>query len=270
MQNQYAQFNPYMPNPLIFVSPTDPEYAKVDYFFKLNFELSSPIRRPSVVAAIEENPPSSSVDEKEKQKAKPPIMHKGPLSLSWINLGRTAGEVRREQPFVSEIPASMFYLMNLMKSQAGGGGYSLKVVAEGTYLMDLKYLCSGVESDSFQFDAENVEFRPKEAGLSIRNIGAESLSEMNKKFMEFGTYFKRLEMATSVIPGSLEMPVEGFVYKSLSKAVNQFLFSIRHFIFNGPKEETLLQFSMRMRRFAGIISFLGRLFKVEPEGEITF
>lgn len=251
----------------MFITPSDPEYQKLDYFFKLDFELPSPRRRPSICAPIQENPPVVDLVKKEDESLLKKTNHKGPLSLSWMNLGKTVSEVGREKPFVSEIPCSLYYLINHIKREQSREEYTLKVVEECTYLMDLKYLCTGVESDSFQFDAENVEFRPKEANLSIKDIGAGSLKAFNEKFIEFGTYFKRLEMATTIIPGSFEMPVTGFVYKSLSKAVNQFLFSIRYFIFNGPKDETILQFSMRMSKVSGIISSLGRLFKVQPDGE---
>lgn len=258
VQNQYRQFNPYMPNPLIFISPGDPKFEKVDYFFKLNYQLTSPIHRPSLKAeqpAIECPP----IVEKSQQ-----MVPCGPFSLSWINLGKSS--VEKEKPFVTEVNSATFHLMNLLrgKSQAE---YSLKVVSEHFYLMNLKYLCSGVQSDSFQFDSENVTFSARESGVTVPNISPDTLIEMNKDFIEFGTCFRRLELASSVIPDALIMPVEGFVYKALSKAVNQFLFSIRHFLFNGPRDETIMEFSLRIRQYSGIIGFFAKLFNVHPESK---
>lgn len=270
VENQYRQLNPYMPNPLIFIKPTDPEYQKLDYFFKLNFEVpSSPTRHPSwKTKAILHNSTEAKEEEKDvkvvKQKDKDdtPI---GPLALSWLHLGQPAG-VGKERPFVTESPSATFHLMNLVERQSGGE-YSLKVVPEPFYLMNLKYLCTGVESDCFKYDPVEVSFCPQERGLTVCHFAAETVVEMNRQFIEFGTCFKRLELATSVIPETRTMPVEGFVYKSLSKAVNQFLFSIRHFIFNGPKDETMMQFSMRIRKFSGIVVFFAKLFQIHPDGE---
>lgn len=261
VQNQYRQFNPYMPNPLIFISPGDPKFEKVDYFFKLNYELSSPLRRPSLKTlqpAIESAPIVG--DPKE-------VVPSGPFSLSWMNLGKSA--VAKEKPFVTEVASATFHLMNLLKRNSDPNEYSLKVVSEHFYLMNLKYLCSGVQSDSFQFDPENVTFSARESGVTVPNIAPETLIEMNRDFIEFGTCFRRLELASSVIPDALIMPVEGFVYKALSKAVNQFLFSIRHFLFNGPRDETIMQLSLRIRQYSGIIGFFAKLFNVHPESELS-
>lgn len=271
IENQYRQFNPYMPNPLMFVTPTDPKYEKVDYFFKLNFEVPSATRRPSwQPKAILGIDPIEKEKEKEKnKKSQKPEEDKpiGPLSLSWINLGRSSAATVQERPFITEVPSSTYHLMNLLRRQRSNEEYSLKVVQEPFYLMNLKYLCTGVQSDSFKYDEENVSFSPRETGFTVGHFAAESLVEMNRRFIEFGTCFKRLELASSVIPEALTMPVEGFVYKALSKAVNQFLFSIRHFIFYGPKDETIMQFSLRLKEFSGVVSFFAKLFKIHPDGE---
>lgn len=253
------QFNPYMPNPLLFVSPTDPKYETVDYFFKLNYEVplspvKSNLRRPTLPAI--ESGHTKTLE----------ITPLGPPALSWINLGQP-GSVPQERPFATEVPSATYHLMNLLKRQSGEE-YSLKVVPEHYHLMNLKYLCTGVQSDAFQYDEDNVTFTPRLDGFTVGHFSVGTLIEMNKKFIEFGTCFKRLELASSVIPEALTMPVEGFVYKALSKAVNQSLFSVRHFIFNGPKDETIMQFSLRIRQFSRIIAFFAKLFKMHPNGEI--
>lgn len=267
LENQYRQFNPYMPNPLMFVSPTDPKYEKVDYFFKLNYEVpTSPIRRPSWKP--KDLPAILGPKEEEEKKNKPPetdLKPIGPLSLSWINLGQSAA-ITPERPFATEVPSATYHLMNLLRRESGEE-YSLKVAAEPFYLMNLKYLCTGVQSDSFQFDEDDVSFSARETGVTVGHFAPNTLTETTKRFIEFGTCFRRLELASSVIPEALVMPVEGFVYKALGKAVNQFLFSIRHFIFNGPRDETIMQFSLRIRQFSGVLGFFAKLFQIHPDGE---
>lgn len=265
IDNQYRQFNPYMPNPLIFISPNDAEYEKLDYFFKLNFEIPSPVRRPSWKRPAEPLKPvaeKTSLDIERNADTQP----SGPLCLSWNHLGRPQSKVPRERPFVSECPEAMYHLTNLLNLNHG---HSLKVVEEPHYLMTLKYLATGVESDFFVYDEVNVSFAERENGITVGNFSPEAVQEVNRKFIEFGTCFKRLETATSVNAVALTLPVEGFVYKSLSQAINKFLFSIRHFIFNGSKSETMLQFSMRIRPFAKVIGFFAKVFKVHPQSECS-
>lgn len=267
VDNQYRQFNPYMPNPYIFVVPSDPSYEQLDYFFKLNFEVPAKAKRPSYTLPAIGAPPKISPPVAEEISSGTEIdVPTGPVAMSWINLGKPAAEVKPERPFITEVPYATYHLMNLLK-RTGGEEYSLKIMPEQYYLMNLKYLCTGVQSDSFVFDEENVSFASRETGITVGQMAPSTLIAINKRFIDFGTCFKRLELATSVIPDALIMPVEGFVYKALSKAVNQFLFSIRHFIFNGPTNETILQFSMRTRQFSEIIGFFATVFQIHPESE---
>lgn len=264
--NQYKQLNPYMPNPLIFVGPGDPKYERLDYFFKLNFELPSPERQRKVFA-LSGTPSTDSQPDESSEPVNVPVHEPAPMCLSWNHLGNTSIGSSYEKPFCSEHPDSLLHILNHLHLTRSNAKYQPKIVAGHIYLSDIKYLCTGVQSESFVFDEQLMTFSASVEGLTIKNVAVDTMKEHVKGFLEFGTCFKRLEIVSSVNVESLEMSVKGFVFKAVSNAITKFLFSIRHFVFNGPEEETILEFTMRIHKFARILTYFAKLLQIHPQGE---
>lgn len=253
---------------MIFVTPDDPKFQEIDYFFKLNFELPQ-LKRHTKLNPLLLTP---SIDETEEQsfenaESERKILFE-PRHSSWTHLGSKTVGYKYSPLFVTEHKESLYHLVSFVKSQQNERFQPPKIVNDCIFLDDIKYLCTGVRSDSFRYNSDLVSFELASPDFTTGYLTPATITEHLKGFLEFGKCFKRLELMTNLNQDTLQLPVPGFVFKALSRAVNKFLFSIRHFIFNqSRKEETLLSFSLRTRKFNEMVCFLARLLQVHSDGK---
>uniref|UniRef100_A0A182NC61 Gamma-tubulin complex component 6 n=1 Tax=Anopheles dirus TaxID=7168 RepID=A0A182NC61_9DIPT len=141
------------------------------------------------------------------------------FSLNWENLGQRY--VPEEKPFASECPGALFRFTAAQEYELGNKLPVIRIVTRQNFIRDIKFLITGVSSGLFQFDETN-RFRAL-PDITIDDVGIESMQSLIDQALEIGTCFRRLQMMTRKNPFTLELIMEGFVFKAFCESVENFL-----------------------------------------------
>ncbi|XP_049540333.1 gamma-tubulin complex component 6 [Anopheles darlingi] len=159
--------------------------------------------------------------------------------MNWENLGERF--VPQEKSFLSECQGSLFRLLAVEAStKSPKERLDIKVVGQSNFLRDIKFLLMGISSSVFHFDESNRFLAVP--NLTLEDVRISSMQPLIDRALEIGTCFRRLQMMTRKNPYTLEMLLEGFVFRAFCESVANFLCCYRVLVnaYEGPSVLQLL------------------------------
>ncbi|XP_050067712.1 gamma-tubulin complex component 6 [Anopheles maculipalpis] len=157
------------------------------------------------------------------------------FGMNWENLGQRY--IPGEKPFASECPGALFHTTAAHGNMLEYKLPELKIVSRMSFIRDVKFLITGVSSSLFQFDESN-RFRAL-PNITIEDVKIESIQSFIDQALVIGTCFRRLLMMTRKNPYTLELIMEGFVFKAFCESVENFLCCYRVLVYSYTGESLL-------------------------------
>uniref|UniRef100_A0A182LX96 Gamma-tubulin complex component 6 n=1 Tax=Anopheles culicifacies TaxID=139723 RepID=A0A182LX96_9DIPT len=157
------------------------------------------------------------------------------FGMNWENLGQRY--IPGEKPFASECPGALFRLNAAQEIILGRKLPEIKTVSRLNFIRDIKFLITGISSSLFQFDESN-RFQAL-ANITIEDVKIETIQSFIDQALVIGTCFRRLLMMTRKNPYTLELIMEGFVFKAFCESVENFLCCYRVLVYSYAGESLL-------------------------------
>ncbi|XP_052872931.1 gamma-tubulin complex component 6 [Anopheles cruzii] len=159
------------------------------------------------------------------------------FGMNWENLGQRY--VPKAKSFTSECRGSLFPMLAVEASvKTPPEQLDIKIVTQCNLLRDVKFLLTGVSSSIFYFD-ETHRFRALPS-LTLEDVAIGSMASLLDRALEIGTCFRRLQMMCRKNPYTLQLLLEGFVFKAFCESVDRFLACYRLLV-NAYEGPSLLQ-----------------------------
>lgn len=177
------------------------------------------------------------------------------LSWNWENLDCIGIPVSK--PHITE--ANLALELQAIHDKSLGKNTIAKIVSQERFFRDLKSLTVGIQSDSFVHD-EHIVFRMIE-NITILGILPGTIENYVIDFLECGTCYKRLQIM--IMKRNYKLMFEGFIFKALCSAVDEYLVTFRQFVFS-VQNESLLEFYKRMKKMMKQISNLSYTLAIHP------
>uniref|UniRef100_A0A8W7NYR9 Gamma-tubulin complex component n=1 Tax=Anopheles coluzzii TaxID=1518534 RepID=A0A8W7NYR9_ANOCL len=184
------------------------------------------------------------------------------FGMNWENLGQQY--VPEEKPFVSECAGALFRFTAVQESAMGHALSEKKVVSRANFIRDIKFLITGVSSSLFHFDERN-RFRAL-PNITIEDVRIESIQSFVEQALEIGTCFRRLLMMTRKNPYTLELIMEGFVFRAFCESVENFLCCYRVLV-NSYAGESILQLLQMLSPANEQLLSMAKLCSLHPGNE---
>uniref|UniRef100_A0A182R2X0 Gamma-tubulin complex component 6 n=1 Tax=Anopheles funestus TaxID=62324 RepID=A0A182R2X0_ANOFN len=184
------------------------------------------------------------------------------FGMNWENLGQCYIPV--EKPFASECPGALFRLNVAQENALGRKLAEIKIVSRLNFIRDIKFLITGVSSSLFQFDESN-RFQAL-ANITIEDVKIESIQSFIDQALVIGTCFRRLLMMTRKNPYTLELIMEGFVFKAFCESVENFLCCYRVLVYSYTGESLLQLLQMLSPANEQLLS-MAKLCSLHPGNE---
>ncbi|XP_061513320.1 uncharacterized protein LOC1271009 isoform X2 [Anopheles gambiae] len=184
------------------------------------------------------------------------------FGMNWENLGQQY--VPEEKPFVSECAGALFRFTAVQESAMGHALSEKKVVSRANFIRDIKFLITGVSSSLFHFDERN-RFRAL-PNITIEDVRIESIQSFVDQALEIGTCFRRLLMMTRKNPYTLELIMEGFVFRAFCESVENFLCCYRVLV-NSYAGESILQLLQMLSPANEQLLSMAKLCSLHPGNE---
>ncbi|XP_058119505.1 gamma-tubulin complex component 6 [Anopheles ziemanni] len=181
------------------------------------------------------------------------------FGLNWENLGQRY--VPEEKALASECPGALLRLYGVDTKERHN---MTRIVSREDFVRDVKFLITGVGSSLFHFDDTNrFQALPN---ITIENIRTESIKSLIDEALEIGTCFRRLHMMTRKNPYTLEMILDGFVFKAFCESVENFLCCYR-VIVNGYTGHSLLRLLQLLTPANEQLLSMAKLCGIHPKNE---
>ncbi|XP_065363723.1 gamma-tubulin complex component 6 isoform X2 [Calliphora vicina] len=177
------------------------------------------------------------------------------FSWNWEGLGCFG--ITCSKPFAGE--ASISLLMQSHINQAKRKPFEAKILKLQDFLSDLKTLTVGIQSDTFYHD-EFIVFAMK-PNVTIEGVLPGTIEYFVEDFLECGTCYKRMQ--TMIMKRDYKLMFEGFMFKALCSAIDEYLLTFRQFVF--AKNDThLMSFYKRMKKMMKQITNLSFTLAIHP------
>ncbi|XP_035901163.1 gamma-tubulin complex component 6 [Anopheles stephensi] len=184
------------------------------------------------------------------------------FGMNWENLGQRYIPV--EKPFASECPGALFRYNAAHENELGHKLPEIRIVPRLSFIRDVKFLITGVSSSLFQFDESN-RFRAL-PNITIEDVKIESIQSFVDQALVIGTCFRRLLMMTRKNPYTLELIMEGFVFRAFCESVENFLCCYRVLVYS-YKGESLLQLLQMLSPANEQLLSMAKLCSLHPGNE---
>uniref|UniRef100_A0A182SN92 Gamma-tubulin complex component n=1 Tax=Anopheles maculatus TaxID=74869 RepID=A0A182SN92_9DIPT len=184
------------------------------------------------------------------------------FGMNWENLGQRY--IPGEKPFASECPGALFRFDAAHANVLGHKLPEIKIVSRLNFIRDIKFLITGVSSSLFQFDESN-RFRAL-PNITIEDVKIESIQSFIDQALVIGTCFRRLLMMTRKNPYTLELIMEGFVFKAFCESVENFLCCYRVLVYSYTGESLLQLLQMLSPANEQLLS-MAKLCSLHPGNE---
>ncbi|XP_035786687.1 gamma-tubulin complex component 6-like [Anopheles albimanus] len=182
---------------------------------------------------------------------------------NWENLGERF--VPQEKSFLSECQGSLFRLLAVEAStKSPKVQLEIKVVRQSNFLRDIKFLLMGISSSVFHFDESNRFLAIP--NLTLEDVRISSMQPLIDRALEIGTCFRRLQMMTRKNPYTLEMLLEGFVFRAFCESVANFLCCYRVLV-NAYEGPSVLQLLHTLAPASDQLLAMARLCGIHPQHE---
>lgn len=144
--------------------------------------------------------------------------------------------------------------------------FEVKLVKLPQFIADIKLLLTGIPSESFHFDEENLIFRMEE-NLTVENILPETMASSVVPFLECGSCYRRLQTLLSRNPIDFKHKFDGFVFKTLCTSVASFLMIFNQYVY--MFDDTFIpQMLLRTSSMIQQIEILSHILRVHPKSTI--
>lgn len=177
------------------------------------------------------------------------------LSWNWENLDCFGIPINK--PHITE--ANFALELQSIHNKSIGNETIAKIVSLERFFRDIKSLTVGIQSDSFVHN-EHIVFKMID-NITIMGILPGTIENYVTDFLECGTCYKRLQIM--IMKRNYKLMFEGFIFKALCSAVDEYLVTFRQFVF-AVKNESLLEFYKRMKKMMKQISNLSYTLAIHP------
>ncbi|XP_055845305.1 gamma-tubulin complex component 6 [Episyrphus balteatus] len=177
------------------------------------------------------------------------------LSWNWENLDCIG--IPLNKPHIAE--ANLALELQAIHDKSIGKDTIAKIVSQDRFFRDLKSLTVGIQSDSFVHD-EHILFKMID-NITVMGILPGTIENYVTDFIECGTCYKRLQIM--IMKRNYKLMFEGFIFKALCSAVDEYLVTFRQFVFS-VQNESLLEFYKRMKKMMKQISNLSYTLAIHP------
>uniref|UniRef100_A0A182JVR3 Gamma-tubulin complex component 6 n=1 Tax=Anopheles christyi TaxID=43041 RepID=A0A182JVR3_9DIPT len=184
------------------------------------------------------------------------------FGMNWENLGQRY--VPEEKPFASECPGALYRFTAAQESTLGHKLPEMKIVSRANFIRDIKFLITGVSSSLFHFDERNRFCALP--NITIEDVRIESIQSFIDQALEIGTCFRRLLMMTRKNPYTLELIMEGFVFRAFCESVENFLCCYRVLVYS-YKRESILQLLQMLSPANEQLLSMAKLCSLHPGNE---
>ncbi|XP_061385996.1 uncharacterized protein LOC133320902 [Musca vetustissima] len=178
------------------------------------------------------------------------------FSWNWEGLGCFGISCLR--PFVGD--TSVTLLLQSYITKANNKPAPAKVLDEKCFIADLKLLTVGLQSDTFHHDELIVFYM--EPYITIEGVLPATIKNLVVEFMECGTCYKRLQ--TMIMKRDYKLMFEGFMFKALCGAIDEYLMTFRQFVF-GYDDKHLVGFHQRIKKIMKQIICLSYTLAIHPK-----
>uniref|UniRef100_A0A182IJ56 Gamma-tubulin complex component 6 n=1 Tax=Anopheles atroparvus TaxID=41427 RepID=A0A182IJ56_ANOAO len=178
---------------------------------------------------------------------------------NWEHLGQRY--VPEEKALASECPGALLKICAVWEKD---GQNLTRIVSRQNFVRDVKFLITGVSSSLFHFD-ETHRFQAL-PNITIEDIRMESIRALIDEALEIGTCFRRLQMMTRKNPYTLEMILDGFVFKAFCESVENFLCCYR-VIVNGYAGHSPLRLLQLLAPANEQLLSMAKLCGIHPKNE---
>ncbi|XP_037880260.1 uncharacterized protein LOC119631811 [Glossina fuscipes] len=182
------------------------------------------------------------------------------FSWNWEALGCFG--VVCSKPFAGE--ANVTLLLQSYINQQERKEFKARILTMSQFLKDLKSLTVGIQSDTFQHD-ELIIFS-MQPHVTLEGILPATLLHFVEDFLECGTCYKRLQ--TMIMKRNYKLMFEGFIFKALCSAIDEYLLTFRQYVFS-KKDEHLMEFYKRMKRMMKQLINLSYTLAIHPNVDIN-
>ncbi|XP_050095374.1 gamma-tubulin complex component 6 [Anopheles aquasalis] len=232
--------------------------AHYDGPFRYNLLKNGQKLRKSLTAALYK-PPNDAFSCPEAKQSNRRMIY----GTNWENLGERF--VPEEKSFLSECQGSLFRLLAVEAStKSPKEQLDIKVVRQSNFLRDIKFLLMGISSSVFHFDESNHFLAVP--NLTLADVRISSMQPLIDRALEIGTCFRRLQMMTRKNPYTLEMLLEGFVFRAFCESVANFLCCYRVLV-NAYEGGSVLQLLNTLAPASDQLLAMARLCGIHPQHE---
>ncbi|XP_046801977.1 uncharacterized protein LOC111686170 [Lucilia cuprina] len=177
------------------------------------------------------------------------------FSWNWEGLGCFG--ITCTKPFAGE--ASISLLLQSHINRENKKPFEAKILKMQDFLNDLKSLTVGIQSDTFYHD-EFIVFAMK-PNVTIEGVLPGTIKYFVEDFLECGTCYKRMQ--TMIMKRDYKLMFEGFMFKALCSAIDEYLLTFRQFVF-AKQDAHLMGFYKRMKKMMKQITNLSFTLAIHP------
>ncbi|KAM7350764.1 gamma-tubulin complex component 6 [Cochliomyia hominivorax] len=180
------------------------------------------------------------------------------FSWNWEGLGCFG--ITCSKPFAGEANISnISLLLQSQINQSKNKTFEANILKLEDFIKDLKSLTVGIQSDTFYHD-EFVVFAMK-PNVTVEGVLPGTIEYFVEDFLECGTCYKRMQ--TMIMKKDYKLMFEGFMFKALCSAIDEYLLTFRQFVF-AKKDVHLMGFYKRMKKMMKQITNLSYTLAIHP------
>ncbi|XP_073830310.1 gamma-tubulin complex component 6 isoform X2 [Musca autumnalis] len=182
------------------------------------------------------------------------------FSWNWEGLGCFG--ITCSKPFAGD--ASVTLLLQSYINETKNQLFIAKVLNEKNFIADLKLLTVGIQSDTFYHD-DFIIFS-MESNITIEGVLPATVKNLVTEFLECGTCYKRMQ--TMIMKRDYKLMFEGFMFKALCSAIDEYLMTFRQFVF-AYDDEHIVGYYQRINKMMKQINCLSYTLAIHPKVDAT-
>ncbi|XP_075155215.1 gamma-tubulin complex component 6 [Haematobia irritans] len=183
------------------------------------------------------------------------------FSWNWEGLGCFG--ISCTKPFAGDTNASL--LLKCHIDRTNKKPFESKILKEKDFITDLKSLIVGIQSNTFKHD-EFIIFS-MEKNICIEGVLPGTLLGAIDEFLECGSCYKRLQ--TMILKKDYKLMFEGFMFKALCSAIDEYLLTFRQYVF-ARNDKHILGFYKRIKPMMKQIANLSQIMAIHPNVDVNF
>lgn len=255
--------NPYIqeiPRCSILVFPPEHSEKRLNPYLSRSQNSDRSLPRLAIREALPELAPLA----QPKANSEPPKVYVNCPSWDHLNIPIVLNSKIPQKAFATESPSAFLHILRMQH----GDQFNPLMLTTEQLVNDVRLLLAGISTETFCFDPDTISFSLL-PNVALVNCTPETTRAAVQQFVECGSCCARLRMMCER-NGDLSYKFEGFIFKTLCGAVEEFLQVFVQLVDLFAEGTTLLELANRLATVMRQVGQLAQMLAIHPNGSYCF